>query len=207
MSENPTRSARTPLLLLAALFVVYMCAGVAVQPPPLRGANTGLQFDARAAQARLVRILGPQVAHPIDSAAEDGVRDRLMREIEAIGLKPEVHEGFACSPDSSDLSINCGYVRNVVFGIGPPTGPAILAVSHYDSVPGGPGATDDGIAIAVWLEVARKLAQENLQRRVIFLVSDGEEQALLGAYYFGRHDPLMQSVTAQVWWGSGRGSR
>ena len=198
MSKNPTSSSRYALFLLAALFVAFMCAGVAVEPPPLRAANTATQFDARAAQARLVRVLGPQVAHPIDSAAEDGVRDRLMREIEAIGLKPEIHEGFACSPDSSDLSINCGHVRNVVFSIGPPTGPAILAASHYDSVPGGPGATDDGIAIAVWLEVAAQLAHEKLHRRIVFLFSDGEELALLGADYFARHDPLMTAVTALV---------
>ncbi len=198
MSEKPTRSARTPLLLLAALFVVFMGAGVAVEPPPLRAANAATQFDARAAQARLARVLGPQVAHPIDSAAEDGVRERLLREIEAIGLTPEVREAFACRPDPDDPLIDCGHVRNIVFSIGPQTGPAILAASHYDSVPAGPGATDDGIAIAVWLEVAKKLAHENLQRRVIFLSSDGEEQALLGACYFGRHDPLMRSVTTLV---------
>ena len=198
MSDNPTRSAWYPLLLPAALFVVFMCAGRAVEPPPLRVANAATQFDARAAQARLARVLGPQVAHPIDSAAQDGVRDRLLREIEAIGLKPAIHEAFACSPDPGDPLIECGHVRNIVFSIGPETGPAILAASHYDSVPAGPGATDDGIAIAVWLEVARELAHENLQRRVIFLSSDGEEQALLGAYHFGRHDPLMQSVTTLV---------
>lgn len=198
MSENTIRTARNSLLVLAALFVVYMCAGVAVEPPPLRGANTASQFDARAAHARLVRVLGPQVAHPIDSVAEDSVRERLVREIEALGLKPEIHEGFACSPDPRDLRIACGYVRNVVFSLGPPAGPAILAASHYDSVPGGPGATDDGIAIAVWLEVAKELAHETLQRRIVFLFSDGEELALLGADYFGHHDPLMTLVTALV---------
>jgi hypothetical protein len=198
MSDSPAKSARYPLLLLAALFVAFMCAGLAVEPPPLRVSNAALQFDARAAQARLVRILGPQVAHPIDSAAEDGVRDRLLREIEAIGLKPAIHEAFACSPDPDGPLIECGHVRNIVFSIGPQAGPAILAASHYDSVPAGPGATDDGIAIAVWLEVARELAHANLQRRVIFLASDGEEQALLGAYQFSRHDPLMQSVTTLV---------
>jgi hypothetical protein len=199
MSDNPTRSARSALLvLLAALFVAYMCAGVAVEPPPLRVASDATQFDARAAQARLARILGPQVAHPIDSAAEDDVRDRLLHEIEALGLQPAVHEAFACRPDTDDPWIECGYVRNIVFSLGPETGSAILAASHYDSVPAGPGATDDGIAIAVWLEVAQRLAHENLQRRLIFLISDGEEQALLGADYFGRHDPLMQSVTTLV---------
>ncbi len=37
-------------------------------------------------------------------------------------------------------------------------GKAILATAHYDSVPAGPGAADDGAGTAVMLELARKLA-------------------------------------------------
>jgi hypothetical protein len=187
------------LLLLAALFVAFMCAGAAIEPPPLRPANGPAQFDARAAQARLIRILGPELAHPIDSAAQDGLRARLLREIAALGLKPEIHEAFACRPQPRGPLIDCGHVRNIVFSIGPQNmSGAILATSHYDSVPAGPGASDDGIGYSVWLEVAKHLAHENLKRRVIFLISDGEEQALLGADVFGQFDPLMRSVSTLV---------
>ena len=198
MPDNLTKTAPLPLLLLAALFVVFMCAGAVIEPPPLRAVSSATQFDARAAQARLVRILGPQVAHPIDSAAQAELRARLLREIEAIGLKPEIHEAFACRPQPRGPLIDCGHVRNIVFSIGPSRGGAILATSHYDSVPAGPGASDDGIGFSVWLEVAKMLAHENLKRRIIFLISDGEEQALLGADVFGQYDPLMQSVSTLV---------
>ncbi|MFT3728899.1 MAG: M28 family peptidase [Terricaulis sp.] len=198
MTDQPSKSGLYPLLLLAVLFAAFMCAGVVIEPPPLRASNTAAQFDARAAQARLSRILGPQVAHPIDSATQDGVRARLLQEITALGFKPEVHEAFACRPQPRGPLIDCGHVRNIVFSIGDQSGPAILATSHYDSVPAGPGASDDGIGYSVWLQVAKQLAHQPLKRRIIFLISDGEEQALLGAYHFGQHDPLMQSVTTLV---------
>jgi hypothetical protein len=199
MSDGPVKSAPFSLVLLAALFAVFMCAGVTIEPPPLRASNGATQFDARAAQARLARILGPQIAHPIDSTAQDEVRARLLREIEAIGLKPEIHDSFACRPQPRGPLIDCGHVRNIVFSIGPQSSAgAILATSHYDSVPAGPGASDDGIGFSVWLQVAKLLAHENLKRRVIFLISDGEEQALLGADVFGQFDPLMHSVTTLV---------
>lgn len=186
------------LLLFTALSAVLMCAGAALTLDPVRSDLRAGQFDAHAARARLVRILGDETPHPIDSAAQDAVRERLLREIRALGFSPELHETFACRPQPRGPLVDCGYVRNVVFSIGPSEGPAILAVSHYDSVPASPGASDDGLGVSVWLELARMLANEPLQRRVIFLISDGEEQALLGAYAFAQSDPLMSEVESLV---------
>ena len=185
------------LALLGALFLVLMTAGVAVEPPALRVPGAP-GFDARAAQARLRTIIDPAVAHPIDSAAEDVIRANLMREIAALGLRPEIHEAFACRPQPRFPLIDCGHVRNIVFSMGPASGPAVLAAGHYDSVQAGPGVTDDGIGVSVLLEVARELARTHLTRRIIFLISDGEEQALLGAYEFAQHDPLMHEVQALI---------
>lgn len=185
------------LALIAALFLVFMTAGAAVEPPALRPAGAP-GFDARAAQARLRTIIAPEIAHPVDSAAADVVRANLMREITALGLRPEIHEAFACRPQPRYPLIDCGHVRNVVFSMGPDHGPAILAAGHYDSVPAGPGVTDDGMGMSVLLEVARELSHTQLTRRVVFLLSDGEEQALLGAYAFSQSDPLMGDVQSLI---------
>jgi hypothetical protein len=183
---------------LAFLFVVLMSAGGVLAPPPLRIDNAPDQFNAAAAHERLVRILGDETPHPVDSAAQDGVRVRLLREIAALGLAPEVREHFACRAQPRSALIDCGVVRNIVFSVGPESGPAVLAATHYDSVPAAPGASDAGAGIAVWLEVARRLSQQRLARRVIFLISDGEEPALLGAHAFAQSDPLMNDVEAVV---------
>jgi Peptidase family M28 len=184
--------------LLSALFLTLMFAGLALTPDAVRRQNAPDQFDARAARERLVRILGDETPHPVDSAAQDVVRETLLREITALGLTPEIRDTFACRPQPRGPLVDCARVRNIIFSIGPSSGPAILAAAHYDSVPAAPGASDDGIGLSVWLEVARALKDESLQRRVIFLFSDGEEPGLLGAYAFANDDPLMASVESLV---------
>jgi len=67
----------------------------------------------------------------------------------------------------------------------------VLLVAHYDSVPTGPGANDDGVGVATLLETARALtASAPLQNDVIFLFTDSEETGLLGAQAF---------VTEHLW--------
>ncbi|MEV0681660.1 M20/M25/M40 family metallo-hydrolase [Actinosynnema sp. NPDC050436] len=59
---------------------------------------------------------------------------------------------------------------------------AVLLVAHYDSVPLGPGAADDGANVAAVLEVVRALrAGLALRNDVHVLFTDAEESGLLGA--------------------------
>lgn len=186
------------LTLLCAFFLAMMFAGLALTPDAVRAQNAAGQFDARAARERLVRIMGDETPHPVDSATQDVIRENLLREITALGFTPEVRDTFACRPQPRGPLVDCARVRNIVFSIGPESAPAVLAAAHYDSVAAAPGASDDGIGLSVWLEVARLMRAQNLERRVIFLFSDGEEPGLLGAFEFGANDPLMASVESLV---------
>jgi hypothetical protein len=64
-------------------------------------------------------------------------------------------------------------------------------VGHYDSRNGeamdasgdAPGANDDGSGTAAVLEIARALSKEELKATVVFLLTAGEEQGLIGAKY------------------------
>ncbi len=184
--------------LLAGIFVAILFAGLALTPDAVRTHNDPTQFDANAARARLVRILGDETPHPVDSAGEDIVRENLLREITTLGFQPEVRDAFACRPQPRGPLVDCARVRNIIFSVGPEGAPAVLAAAHYDSVAAGPGASDDGIGLSVWLEIAQMLSREQLTRRVIFLFTDGEEPGLLGAYAFANGDPLMGSVESLV---------
>jgi hypothetical protein len=53
--------------------------------------------------------------------------------------------------------------------------------SHFDSVPDGPGADDDGSGTAALLETARVLARVPLAATVVFASLTGEEAGLLGS--------------------------
>lgn len=183
--------------LLALVFATFMGASVAVAPPPLRATNGASEFNASAARERLVRILGDETPHPVDSDAQDAVRERLLTEVRALGYTPDLRDDFACISNPSAPLISCGRVRNIIFQAGPESGAAVLALAHYDSVPAAPGAADDGLGVSVLLEIARLVRDQPLERRIIFLLSDGEEPGLLGARVFA-DDPLMQSVQALV---------
>jgi hypothetical protein len=74
----------------------------------------------------------------------------------------------------------------------------LLVSAHYDSVPAGPGATDDGIGVAALLEVARAIRGEHFRNTILFLITDGEEDGLLGAEAFVADPQLSRGVAAAI---------
>jgi hypothetical protein len=193
-----TRTA-LPALVIALLFLVALVFKGAVTSAPsvaLTKAETG--FDATAAIARLATILGDESPHPVDSPANDAVRERLLAQIVALGYEPQVRDDFACRGAKQWGGASCARVRNVLFRAGPEGGNAVMVASHYDSVPAGPGAADDGIGIASALEIAARLKGRTLSKPVIFLFTDGEEVGLLGATSFVRTDPWAKDVALAI---------
>ncbi|NJL27883.1 MAG: M20/M25/M40 family metallo-hydrolase [Thermoanaerobaculia bacterium] len=83
--------------------------------------------------------------------------------------------------------------------VGRERGRALLLLTHYDSVPNSPGASDDGSGVAAVLETLRALRSgPQLRNDVIFLFTDGEEAGLLGARAFAEQHPWIDDVGAVV---------
>ena len=183
--------------ILAALVLLLVAAmatkGALVRVPPVEAASAS-GFDTARALARLERILGDERPHPVDSAANDAVRARLIAELRAIGLSPRVTDDFACNGREDSRAVSCARVRNVLATMGPTEGRHLVLASHYDSSPAGPGAADDGIGMAVMLETAAQLKGKRLARPVTLLFTDGEEAGLLGAAAFLDNNPLADRV-------------
>jgi hypothetical protein len=169
------------------------------QAPELRPTNAPGQFDALRAKARLTYILGDQRPHPADSDADDQVRARLVTTLRQMGIEePVVRDQFACNELFKVRGVSCARVRNVLVAFGPvPTmvpgaegSKALLLNAHYDSVPVGPGASDDGMGVATLLEVLSDLQPKemNFRRPVLFLFNEGEELGLVGARGFLAED-------------------
>src|SRR5438105_3074460 len=144
------------LATLALVAAVFAAAAVRYGPPAPRGADAPpADFSATRARDALARVLGPASPHPAGSDAQAQVRDRLVHELEASGWAPRIERSFACGSRGA-----CAFVENVVAtldGARGRGGPTVLLSAHYDSVPAGPGASDDGIGIAAVLESARAL--------------------------------------------------
>lgn len=62
----------------------------------------------------------------------------------------------------------------------------VLINSHYDSVPGSPGAGDDGAMVSVMLEVMRVISKSNgpLKNPIVFLFNGAEENPLQASHAF-----------------------
>ncbi|MDP8994801.1 MAG: M20/M25/M40 family metallo-hydrolase, partial [Pseudomonadota bacterium] len=181
---------------LLLLIVAFALKGQLAAAPDQQLERGG--FDAVRAMARLERILGPGEPHPVDSAANDAVRERIVAELRALGIEPRVSDDFACNSVRRNRAVSCARVRNLVATIGAAGGRHVLAAAHYDSSPVGPGAADDGIGIAVLLETAALLREQPLARPVTLLITEGEEVGLLGARAFVERDPLAAQVEALV---------
>ncbi|HKI86255.1 MAG TPA: M28 family peptidase, partial [Thermoanaerobaculia bacterium] len=164
------------LLLAAAAFLIVLAR---YQPPPARPATAPAQeFSALRAEAVLRTILGNEEPHPVGSAADARVRRAILTELTRLGYEPHVEKGFACSYDGV-----CAEVQNVLARLeGRQRGETVLLAAHYDSVPAGPGASDDGSGVASILEIARALkAGPPPLHPVVYLIDEGEEAGLLGA--------------------------
>ena len=196
MARESARGVRQIFLAVAVLAAVLLLTLWSLRPPAPKPVNApATEFSARRAQAILNRLVGDGVPHPIGSAANDTVRARVLAELEQLGYKPEVQTGFACDEYGS-----CGTAKNVVARLaGKESGAAVLLAAHYDSVPAGPGASDDGAGTATVLEIARALKSLPQPRHsVIFLIDDGEEAGLLGARVFVDQHRWAKEVRAAV---------
>jgi hypothetical protein len=163
-------------------------------PAPLPESAPLPSFSATRAIAFEREILGGDVPHPVGTAAHDAVRDRLAARFRALGYDVTIQRSFACSP-----YVTCSPVANVIARTPGDTRPdALVLAAHYDSVPAGPGVSDDGVAIGVLLESARALRNEHFRNPIVYLITDAEEVALLGAEAFVADPNLLRSAAGVI---------
>lgn len=181
-------------LLVLVLMVAF--AGLRARPPaPAPADAPATVFSAARARAVLERIAGDEVPHAVGTAANAAVRERIAAELVALGLTVERQAAISCR------GITCAPVVNLVAEVpgSHAGGPAVLVMSHYDSVHAGPGVADDLHGVAVGIETARALlAGERPVHPVRLLVDEGEEVGLLGAAAFVGQHPRASEVAVVV---------
>ena len=190
------------LWLYLVILFAFLIAHDAVQPPPALGLQAPpTVFSAGRAMADVAVIA--RAPHPTGSAEAGVVRAYLMQRMGALGLNPEIHTGQGVEEGGwrGPGFAAAGAVQNLVGGIRgkDPALPAVLVMSHYDTVRNSPGAADDTAGVAASLEIARMIeARGQPQRDVLFLFTDGEEAGLLGAQAFFANDPLVSRIGAVI---------
>jgi hypothetical protein len=154
-------------------------------------------FSEEHAYATLSKIWAEQKPHSAGSPENAVVRDRIVEELKASGYQPEVQAAVECGPP--ERNPGCTAVENIIaVHKGAGRGKAVLATGHYDSVPAGPGVSDDGAGAVSVMELARFFADKQTKNDIIFLITDGEETGLRGAIAFAKHHALMAHVGVVV---------
>lgn len=193
--RNFSPERRYPVLLLttrsitAAALIVWTAVGLlpnrrAALVPASASAD---QFSAARAMTCVETIA--ERPHPTGSAEHARVRDYLRAELARLGLPSQVETGIGEFHRFGRTFK--GPVENIIARLAGTanTRPVMLA-AHYDSVPAGPGASDDASGVATLLETLRALRSgPPLRNDVIFLLTDGEERGLLGSSVFMRDHP------------------
>ncbi len=188
----------TPVAIVALLMIaVGLLVARRYEPPSVVSADApGNIFSAERAFQRLQRLIPASQPRPLGSPANDRFRVRLLQELADLGLDPEENEHWVAS-DRGAGGTSLALARNIIVELpsSNPDLPALLLSCHHDSVGAGPGASDDGAAVAALLEITGILARETpLPRPVILLFTDGEEIGLTGARGFSRFNETADRI-------------
>ena len=149
------------------------------------------QFSAARAMA-VLRATISQAPHPVGSVAHAGTQQQIVEQLTNLGYRVQIQQRFSCNAHNV-----CAPIANIIATQAQAHDPAashVIVAAHYDSVPAGPGMSDDGTGVATLLEIARALQHEHFAHPVTFLIDDGEEAGLLGAEAFAADPELLRTA-------------
>lgn len=157
------------------------------------------EFSAARADKALARILGPERPHPAGSAEDAAVHSRIEAEFARLGVRTQTLSGMSCYGEVRWRATSCAQVTDIIGEVSPGSGPAIVLMAHMDSVAAGPGAGDDESSVAIIMETIRAFKARGLTSAhpILALITDGEENAMLGASAF-LNDPNWRARTGVV---------
>ena len=130
------------------------------------------------ARAHVGMLAGTIGSRPVGTPANKRAREYIIEQLTQIGFEVRVQETDARRHELGSTA----RVGNIIGVLPGERSEALALVSHYDSSPDAPGATDAALGVGVALEAARVFAAGTGRRWSLFvLVTDGEERGLMGA--------------------------
>jgi Zn-dependent M28 family amino/carboxypeptidase len=159
-------------LVIGAVFIMLVAHSKNRWP---KSTDAAVADVLRGVSAEKLRAFVEMLAFPRHYVAEK------IANVRARDLLIKLLKGFGYTP-----VLQGTYDNIVVTSSGPDEGPYLLLGAHYDSVPDTPGADDNGSAVAVCLECARLLKENDVGSTMIVLFNR-EEDGLLGSSEFVAH--------------------
>ena len=132
--------------------------------------------------------------HYIGTEEHARVREYIVEQLNGLGLKTEIQEGFIMNPKWKSLD----KPKNILAKIkGSGNGKSLLLLSHYDSaLTPSFGASDAGSGVVTILETIRafQASAKTPTNDIIILFTDAEEVGLDGARLFVKNHPWAKNV-------------
>jgi hypothetical protein len=205
LSAIPTFLVMLIAMIILNVFVYYMDSRL---PGIIETNSTNNVFVAKRAMSTLIKLanIGPR---PVGSFENENLAFNLFKtEIEHVEKEldnvndivvynQKVTGSFILDMRNWKYLLSYEDLQNVVVKIDPKQGAsdAILLNCHFDSVPAGPGVSDNGVNCAVMVELLRVLTKSSeLRRPVIFLFNGGEEIILQASHGFVTQHPWSQDA-------------
>ena len=118
---------------------------------------------------------GPRVTA---TSACDEARKYIYNDFKDMGLDVRYHNW------SMDDEIYGSNIEATIHGFDEQSNEIYVICAHYDSVPGSSGADDDGSGTAAVMAAAKVMSQYVFNNTVHFVTFSGEEQGLIGSYFY-----------------------
>lgn len=206
--------------LIRGIFVVVLCLMVVLSILD----TTEHRYDTDFDQDQILNHIENLTAHGPRSIADSDANRQAIAYItttlESWGLvnadTTEVPAYQIQSFVAEDDDYQNWYLENVIVHIpanaAAPSGQAQMFMGHFDSVPMGPGASDDGVAVSVMLEAIRCYLNEmeqgfTMENDLVFCFVNGEEYALYGSAAFMEEFQGFNNVVSRIRFGTNLESR
>jgi Peptidase family M28 len=194
-AAGPAKGKAGLIAFLLTAFFIFLAIEQVEPPAPVPSSAPSTEFSAGRA-LELLRVIA-QKPHPTGTEENARVRDFLVKQLAALGFDVQVQTSTAVRAERRGHGPATAATVNDIVARRKGTGNtrALMLAAHYDSVPTGPGASDDGSGVVTLLETARALkAAPPLRNDLVIVLTDGEELGLLGAQALVERNPWIQNV-------------
>ena len=187
--------------ILLALLTSFISFSQFLSPSQVEVGETEKDFSSDRALNYLKEVA--KEPHPIGSSANKKVKDYIVKHFQNIDIPVEIQSKPVKDISGGEYAIEIGAenVENIIAKIQGTSGDdnAILLTAHYDSEIETPGASDDGYGVVTIMEAARALKQMPAPKNTIyFVLTDGEEQGLLGASALQERTDILDEVRVML---------
>ena len=198
MNSNLTSSKNFTWLFSVLMIVLAIFVAFSAQLPSADNYQSGNEKEFSQQNAlKHLKVISAE-AHYVGAPAHTKVRKYLVDELEALGLEVETFKHLS----THGRRTVAAYTNNIITKIkGTSEGKALALVSHYDSgTHSSLGASDAGSGVVTILEAVRTFLANGKQptNDIIIVLTDAEEQGLLGAGAFVNFHPWAKVLSEHL---------